>query len=210
MVGQVVMWRLPVVALVWATSKFFAEERRARRLTDRFYLFTLGLLKRLRIRGTKKAGSMHALVCLFSVLCFMNYLGLVPYIYSVTTQFFVVYILVILFWGCRGFIMLSKPFELLRQFWIDGVGVSLKSFVVVVEFLRWLARPIMLGIRLAANVLCGHLMFAAVGHFCCAMLWAGRGWGALGRAIILCMAFMLEVAVMGVQAYVFILIVLYR
>ena len=47
--------------------------------------------------------------------------------------------------------------------------------VLLSELIRWFARPIILGVRLLANVFCGHLIMAAIRHLCCAMLWAGRG-----------------------------------
>jgi F-type H+-transporting ATPase subunit a len=65
-----------------------------------------------------------------------------------------------------------------------------------------------LGVRLAGNIIAGHLLFAILSSFTWKMLMIG-GWLALGATIpfaITLAVTLLEIAVAGIQAYVFVLL----
>nr|QDM58573.1 ATP synthase F0 subunit 6 [Spondylus violaceus] len=202
-------WGLPFALLIWASTKFFGESSRASVFMDEFYLFSLAIFEGLGLKGVAKAGSIHLLVCLFSVLVVMNYLGLVPFVYPVTSHPCGVFFFVILFWGIGGLPMLVNPLAFLSGFRVKGVGVGFQVLVVFSEVLSWFARPVILGVRMLANVICGHLLMASLSHLGCALAWGGNLAGFLGSFVALGGFLLMESLVLGIQAYVFMLIVLY-
>jgi len=89
-----------------------------------------------------------------------------------------------------------------------GAPMAMAPFLVVIEFISHLAKPISLGLRLAANITAGHLLFAILSSFIWQMLTAG-GMIAVSGLFPLAIALfitVLEIGVALIQAYVFCLL----
>lgn len=143
---------------------------------------------------------------LFIFILFCNLFGMIPYSYTVTSHIIVTFafaIFVFLFVTCIGFYKHGLHF--LHFFVPSGLpagigGVLLACFMVVIEFLSYLARPISLSIRLAANMMAGHTLLKIMATFV--------GIGVIG---IFPFAFILiftgfEIFVACLQAYIFALL----
>jgi F-type H+-transporting ATPase subunit a len=136
---------------------------------------------------------------LFMFILFANFLGLVPYSYTVTSQIIVTFALaIVVFIGVTIVGIVKHGFHFLRLFVPRGVPMVLLLLLVPIELLSYCIRPFTLSIRLFANMLAGHTMLAIFGGFAASV-------GLLGilpmGIDILIVA--LEVLVAALQAYVF-------
>ena len=136
---------------------------------------------------------------LFMFVLFSNFLGLIPYSFTVTSQIIVTFALAaIVFIGVTiiGFIKHGAHF--LRLFVPEGVPIVLLLLLVPIELLSYFIRPFTLSIRLFANMLAGHTMLAIFGGFAASVGLLAFLPVALDVAI-----FALEILVAALQAYVF-------
>jgi F-type H+-transporting ATPase subunit a len=136
---------------------------------------------------------------LFMFILFANFLGLVPYSYTITSQIIVTFALaIVVFIGVTIVGIIKHGFHFLRLFVPRGVPPVLLLLLVPIELLSYCIRPFTLSIRLFANMLAGHTMLAIFGGFAASV-------GILGilpmGIDILIVA--LEVLVAALQAYVF-------
>ena len=100
---------------------------------------------------------------LFAFILLCNFIGLVPYSFTVTSQIIVtaslallVFAIVIIYGFWRhglGFLHLFAP---------SGAPGWLMPLIVVIELMSFLLRPLSLSVRLFANMLAGHIALARV------------------------------------------------
>lgn len=142
---------------------------------------------------------------LFLFVLFSNLIGLVPYTFTVTSQIVVTFAFAAVVIGmviAYGFYRNGTHF--LRLFAPSGVPRILLPFVVMIEIISFMSRPISLSVRLFANMLAGHITLKVLGGFVASLL--GAGVFALIAplplvGVVALTAFELLVAVL--QAYVF-------
>src|SRR5207244_5416915 len=103
---------------------------------------------------------------LFMFILFANFLGMIPYSYTVTSQIVVTFALAaVVFIGVTIVGIVRHGFRFLRLFVPEGVPVALLLLLVPIELLSYFIRPFTLSIRLFANMLAGHTMLAIFGGF---------------------------------------------
>lgn len=87
-----------------------------------------------------------------------------------------------------------------------GAPMWLAPLLVVIEIISYFAKALSLGVRLGANILAGHLLFAILSGFTFQMLTSGSIGimvaGLFPLAIVLAIT-LLEMAVALIQAYIF-------
>jgi F-type H+-transporting ATPase subunit a len=142
---------------------------------------------------------------LFMFVLFSNLIGLIPYTFTVTSQIIVTGALAILVIGVVILYGLYKHgAHFLGLFVPSGVTPLLLPFLVLIELISFLSRPISLSVRLFANMLAGHITLKVFGGFVAALLGAG-GWAMFAplplAGTVALTAFELLVATL--QAYVF-------
>ena len=81
-----------------------------------------------------------------------------------------------------------------------GVPLVLAPFLVVIETVSYLIRAISLGVRLAANISAGHLLFAILSGFAFNMLSSGM---IILSFLPMLIMILLEIMVAVIQAYLF-------
>ena len=162
------------------------------------------------VRVTAGTAGMRFFPLVFSIFMFVllsNLLGLVPYAFTVTSQIIVTFALAAFVIGIvlvYGFVKHGVHF--LRLFVPSGVTPFLVPFLVLIEIISFVSRPISLSVRLFANMLAGHITLKVFGSFVAILLGLG-GFSYIALAIlplamtVLLTAFELLVAVL--QAYVF-------
>lgn len=134
----------------------------------------------------------------------LNILGLFPYVFPATAQIVVTFglslsiVAGVTILGIRAF-----KLKFLSILVPGGAPMVLAPFLVLIETVGYVSRAISLGMRLAANLTAGHLLFGIVSGFTFNMLS-----GVLSIFPILIMIFItvLEMAVAVIQAYVFCLL----
>ena len=93
----------------------------------------------------------------------------------------------------------------MKLFVPSGVPIAILPFVVAIEFLSFLSRPISLSVRLFANMLAGHITLKVFAGFITSLSAIGVA-GAFGATLPFIMAVALtglELLVAFLQAYVF-------
>jgi F-type H+-transporting ATPase subunit a len=142
---------------------------------------------------------------LFMFVLTLNLVGLIPGFFTVTSHIIITFALAALVIGTvivYGFVKHGTHF--LGLFVPSGVPVWLLPFIVVIEVISFVSRPISLSLRLFANMLAGHIALKVFGGFVVAL--GGAGVLAILSPLPLLMAVALtalEFLVAGLQAYVF-------
>ncbi|MGR7995889.1 MULTISPECIES: F0F1 ATP synthase subunit A [unclassified Xanthobacter] len=143
---------------------------------------------------------------LFTFVLVANIVGLIPYTFTVTAHLIVTAALALLVIGTvivYGFLKHGSHF--LHLFVPSGVPAFLLPFLVVIEVISFLSRPISLSLRLFANMLAGHIALKVFAFFVVGLASAGVvGWfGATLPFFMIVALTALELLVAVLQAYVF-------
>jgi F-type H+-transporting ATPase subunit a len=136
---------------------------------------------------------------LFFFILMANLLGLVPYSFTVTSHVIVTFALALLvFVGVTAVGFARHGLHYLHMFLPAGVPLPLVPLMIPIEVISYLARPITLSIRLAANMTAGHLLLKVVAGFVVTL-------GAFGVPLMLVLVGLIgfEVFVAFLQAYIF-------
>ncbi|MFK8254106.1 F0F1 ATP synthase subunit A [Ancylobacter terrae] len=161
------------------------------------------------VRQTAGNEGMKFFPLVFSLFIFVlvaNFVGLIPYTFTVTSHIIVTAALALVVIGTviiYGFVRHGTHF--LRLFVPSGVPGFLLPFMVVIELVSFLSRPVSLSLRLFANMLAGHIALKVFAGFIVMMSAAGVA-GTLGAVLPLFMVVALtalEALVAFLQAYVF-------
>jgi F-type H+-transporting ATPase subunit a len=138
-----------------------------------------------------------------------NLIGMIPYSFAPTAHFILTFS--ISFTVVLGATILGFQKHGLRFFSLfvpSGCPLGLLPVLVLIEFISYLSRNISLGLRLAANILSGHMLLSILGGFTYNIMMSGFIYFILG---LLPLAFIiafsgLELAIAIIQAQVFVVL----
>lgn len=123
----------------------------------------------LRIGEERKFGKSKGIVIIIGVIFvwffLINLIGLIPYSLSVSSHLLFTLRFGLSLW--IGVIISSVINHILiffRGFVPDGVPLFLSPFLVIIEIVRVLVRPITLSFRIAANIRTGHVILGLLGR----------------------------------------------
>ncbi len=146
---------------------------------------------------------------LFIFILVNNLIGLVPYSFASTSHFVLTFSLsftVVLGATILGF---SKHgLEFFSLFVPAGCPLGLLPLLVLIEFISYLARNVSLGLRLAANILSGHMLLNILSGFTYNIMTSGVIFFFLGLfPLAFIIAFSgLELGIAFIQAQVFVVL----
>jgi F-type H+-transporting ATPase subunit a len=106
---------------------------------------------------------------IFILLC--NLLGMLPYGFTVTSHIVITFSLAIIvfsFITIVGFI--NHGMHFLSLFLPSGVPLWLAPVMVILELFAYLARPVSLSLRLAANMVAGHILLKVMAGFAVSLI----------------------------------------
>jgi F-type H+-transporting ATPase subunit a len=195
---------LILLLMLGATGSRAMVPGRLQSVAEMSYEFVAGTL-----RSTAGNEGMKFFPLVFSLFMFilvLNVIGIIPYTFTVTSHIIITVALALLvfltviiygFWknGLRFF----------KLFVPSGVPVYILPFIVVIEVLSFLSRPISHSVRLFANMLAGHITLKVFGGFVTMIAGIGiAGWfGAALPVLMIVILTALELLVAFLQAYVF-------
>jgi F-type H+-transporting ATPase subunit a len=138
---------------------------------------------------------------LFMFVLMCNLLGMMPYSFTVTSHIIVTFALAaFVFLGVTLIAIIKHgPLKFLGFFLPHGTPMWMAPVMYVIELFSYLSRPISLSVRLAANMLAGHILLKIVAGFIIS-LGLIAGWLPFGFTVMLSG---FEVAVALIQAYIF-------
>lgn len=146
---------------------------------------------------------------LFVFILINNLIGLVPYSFASTSHFMLTFALsftVVLGATILGFQIHGLKFFSL--FVPSGCPLALLPLLVLIEFISYLSRNVSLGLRLAANILSGHMLLSILSGFTYNIMTSGILFFFLGLIpLAFIIAFSgLELAIAFIQAQVFVVL----
>jgi F-type H+-transporting ATPase subunit a len=143
---------------------------------------------------------------IFMFVLFANVVGLLPYSFTVTSHIVITAALALLvFFTVIVYGFWKNGLRFFKLFVPSGVPIYILPFVVMIEVLSFLSRPISHSVRLFANMLAGHITLKVFGGFVTMIAAVGiAGWfGAVLPLVMIVILTALELLVAFLQAYVF-------
>jgi len=195
-----------IIALITvvATAQRSVVPGRMQSMAEVFYEFIGSTLRQSAGHGSERF--MPLIFSLFMFVLVLNMLGMIPYAFAVTSHIIVTFALAFLVIGTvivYGFMAHGTKF--LKVFVPSGVPGAILPFVVLIELISFLSRPISLSVRLFANMLAGHITLKVFAGFVVSLGSLGAV-GVVGALLPMLMTVgitALEFLVAFLQAYVF-------
>lgn len=146
---------------------------------------------------------------LFMFILVNNLIGMVPYSFASTSHFILTFSLSFTIVLGATILGLSKHgFKFFSLFVPAGCPLALLPLLVLIEFISYLARNVSLGLRLAANILSGHMLLNILSGFTYNIMTSGFIFFFLGLfPLAFIIAFSgLELGIAFIQAQVFVVL----
>lgn len=135
----------------WISSSTFIISWKI--LLGKFFQEIINNLKSFKYKNTLIFSS------IFIFILFSNLLGLLPYVFTASSHLiFTIYFAFPLWLTLIFFSLLNKFNKFITHLVPLGSPIFLSSFIVLIETVRNLIRPITLSVRLIANIISGHLL----------------------------------------------------
>ncbi|MCB8838753.1 F0F1 ATP synthase subunit A [Aurantimonas sp. VKM B-3413] len=177
---------------------------RVQSMSELSYEFVANML-----RDAAGTAGMRFFPFVFSIFMFVlvaNFLGMMPYFFTVTSHLIVTFALAILVIGVVVVYGLMKHgTHFFHLFVPSGVPGILLPLVVLIEVVSFISRPVSLSVRLFGNMLAGHITLKVFSGFVVSLSALGA-LGVVGSILPLLMTIALtalEFLVAALQAYVF-------
>nr|YP_011017319.1 ATP synthase F0 subunit 6 [Amblyomma boeroi]WQF68982.1 ATP synthase F0 subunit 6 [Amblyomma boeroi] len=151
----------------------------------------------------KNFKNIYVLVIFFILIFLSNCFGLLPYIFTPSSHLVFSMMFAFPFWMTLIIFSLINKFNKFMSHLVPlGCPLILSFFMVVIETVSNLIRPITLSVRLTANMISGHLLI----HLLSSIMMMNVGLF-LMNFIVMMMLLMLEIAVAIIQSYVFVILI---
>nr|BDY26066.1 ATP synthase F0 subunit 6 [Spurilla braziliana] len=152
------LWTIPLVtAALFMTSNSWAQS------TSKIFLALVSTNSETRQKGLP--GIPLLVFSLMGFILFMNLLGLVPFVYSTTSNIWIAASLALVFWGLLILSGWSKfPQESAAHLAPAGAPAPLMPLLVLIETVSISIRPLTLMVRLIANISAGHIIMGLIAN----------------------------------------------
>lgn len=144
---------------------------------------------------------------LFMFVLASNLWGMVPYSFTVTSHIAITFALALfIFLGVTLVALYKHGLKFFGFFLPHGTPLVMAPVMYLIELFSYLARPVSLSVRLAANMMAGHTMLKVIAGFVIMLLNIGGIVGMASGTIPLALLIVLtgfEIFVAVLQAYIF-------
>nr|WCH58034.1 ATP synthase F0 subunit a [Hypnea brasiliensis] len=199
-----------IFILFWTSLSFFKSSlipNNWQQVKESFYKVTSSIVEDN--IGKKGEYYLPFIFTLHLMLLYSNLIGMVPYSFTVTSHIVFTFSLALsIFIGINIIGIQTHGFKFFALFLPRGVPLAIVPLLVTIEFLSYIVKVFTLSIRLFANMTSGHTLLKIIAGFAWTMLSAG-GLLAVFHLIplgLLLALIGLELAIAGLQAYVFTLL----
>nr|QXT45855.1 ATP synthase F0 subunit 6 [Cinygmina sp. 07BF86] len=149
---------------------------------------------------TGHPGSTFLFISLFSMILFNNFLGLFPYIFTSSSHLALTLALALPLWlSFMIYGWINHTQHMFAHLVPQGTPPVLMPFMVCIETISNVIRPGTLAVRLAANMIAGHLLMTLLGNTGPSLSLTILSFLIIGQIALL----VLESAVAIIQSYVF-------
>nr|YP_010274796.1 ATP synthase F0 subunit 6 [Craseoschema thyasiricola]UJV31471.1 ATP synthase F0 subunit 6 [Craseoschema thyasiricola] len=156
-----------------------------------------------RTMGKNISSFANILNILFILLIVMNMLGILPYVFSMTSQLIITLPLALTLWLSIVVSSIRTNQTLVfAHFLPSGAPGWLNPFLILIEFISYIVRPLTLAIRITANISTGHVVLSMMGSYNASFLFSSM---LLASLVIMIQTgyIMFEMAIALIQAYIF-------
>lgn len=192
-------WIRSVIVIFWIPSIFWLTKPKMLNLLN-LLIKSLAIEYSLNFSPVNSPGHTHWAISLFLIILLNNLAGLTPYTFTSTSHLsFSVRLALTIWLGYIIFGILINIGRFLAHLVPVGTPYVLIPFMVLIELVSNVIRPITLSVRLAANLVAGHLLITLVRS----PIVNSRLFSILILLSCLYLLIILESAVAFIQAYVF-------
>lgn len=104
-------------------------------------------------------------VVVFTIIVYNNFLGLIPYVFTRSSHLVITLSLSLPLWiSYIIFGWINNSRHMFAHLVPQGTPTLLMPFIVIIETIRNIIRPGTLAVRLAANIIAGHLLLTLLGN----------------------------------------------
>jgi F-type H+-transporting ATPase subunit a len=170
---------------------------RGQALAEMCYEFVANMVKDT--VGTEGRKYFPFIFTLFMFILVANLVGMLPYSFTATSHIIVTFAMAaIVFVVVTGVAIARNGWGFFAHFLPEGTPLVMAPLMILIEMFAYLARPVSLSVRLAANMMAGHVLLKVMAGFV----------GAMGAAFFLPLGFIVamtgfEIFVAVLQAYIF-------
>jgi len=155
-------WVRVYITILWIPGIYWLSNSKVK-FTLSLILKTLSSEFRLNFKPTNSPGHTHWALRLFLIILLNNVLGLTPYTFTASSHLSFSLSLALVMW--LTYIIYRILFRIGRfmaHLVPVGTPYVLIPFMVIIEFISNIIRPITLSVRLAANLVAGHLLITLI------------------------------------------------
>jgi len=153
--------------------------------------------------GLKSVNFFVFIVTLFFLILFSNFLGLIPFCFTLTSHILITFSLgfsIIVGLTLLGFAYQGLHF--LQLFMPKDVSIVIVPLLIVIEIVSYISRGFSLSIRLFANIMSGHTLLNILSSFIFMLFNVNKFLMVITFLVVFAICF-LEIALAFLQAYVF-------
>nr|YP_010447186.1 ATP synthase F0 subunit 6 [Tibia fusus]UTM92194.1 ATP synthase F0 subunit 6 [Tibia fusus] len=158
--------------------------------------------------GLNLGGFINIVTGLFLFLIVMNLSGLIPYVFSPTSHLAISLSLGLPLWlSLIISAVFFNPSSVVAGLLPMGAPAPLNPFLVVIETVSIMVRPITLSVRLTANMSAGHIVLTLIGNYLTASFFVSSAFSMLLLIGIQIFYTIFEFGISLIQAYIFCLLI---
>lgn len=158
--------------------------------------------------GLNLGGFMNVITGLFLFLIFLNLSGLIPYVFSPTRHLAVSLSLGLPLWiSLLVSGVFFRPSSVVAGLLPMGAPAPLNPFLVLIETVSIIVRPITLSVRLMANISAGHIVLTLVGNYMTTRVLTAGIFSSILLVSIQVLYSVFEFGIGVIQAYIFCLLI---
>nr|AAY16829.1 ATP synthase F0 subunit 6 [Mastigoproctus giganteus] len=154
------MWIILILPMIFIPTTFWFKFSPANQLTYTIFYQLNSEFNQI-MTSFKHKGTTLIFSIMFLMILTYNFIGLFPYIFTSTAHLVVTLSLALPFWLTFMFFGWVKNTNLMFSHLVPiGTPQALSPFMVCIETISNIIRPITLSVRLAANMIAGHLILS--------------------------------------------------
>nr|YP_010241756.1 ATP synthase F0 subunit 6 [Tridentarius dentatus]QTI82444.1 ATP synthase F0 subunit 6 [Tridentarius dentatus] len=200
------MWLFSLVTILVFSSSYWVMAPRWVSITMTFKDTVSSQI--FRSFGLNLGGFINVVSGLFLFLIVMNLSGLIPYVFSPTSHLAVSLSLGLPLWlSLIVSAVFFNPSSVVAGLLPMGAPAPLNPFLVIIETVSIMVRPITLSVRLTANMSAGHIVLTLIGNYLTASFFLSSMFSMLLLISIQVFYTIFEFGISVIQAYIFCLLI---
>nr|YP_010360260.1 ATP synthase F0 subunit 6 [Neptunea cumingii]UNQ32876.1 ATP synthase F0 subunit 6 [Neptunea cumingii] len=202
----ILMWLFSFLTIVLFSSSYWVMSPRWASIISVFKDTASSQI--FRSFGVKMGGFINLITGLFLFLILMNLSGLVPYVFSPTSHLAVSLSLGLPLWlSLIVSAIFFNPSSVIAGLLPMGAPAPLNPFLVIIETVSIMVRPITLSVRLTANMSAGHIVLTLIGNYLTASIFLSSIFSMFLLLTIQILYTIFEFGIALIQAYIFCLLI---